>query len=264
VISTDKVKKAFAKSAKNYSKHSSLQNDVSKILLEDYAPSQVAGKILDVGCGAGFTALTAMAKWPGAEITAVDVARGMAVETRRNGIKNVVTGDAASLPFKQNTFNGVISSLAFQWIVREDADFFKRLSSVIQGGGFLSFSMMAEGTLAELRKAYGEACLECTGREATFPKFPDASFTAKLIRGAGFVVEKADYRLIKRGYKNADELFTALKGLGAAAPARPANAPRRDILKKTRELYPSHGGLITASYNVAYFACHKPIGENEK
>jgi hypothetical protein len=56
-----------------------------------------------------------------------------------------------------------------------------------------------------------------------------------------------------RRYAGPDELFAALKGTGAAAAGRPENAPRRDILAKTRRYYPASGGGITATWEIAYF-----------
>ncbi|MBI3794501.1 MAG: methyltransferase domain-containing protein [Nitrospinae bacterium] len=255
MISTGKVKRSFAKSAKNYSVHSSLQNDVSSVLVREFAPKSATGKILDIGCGSGFTGLAGAAKWPSAQITGVDLARGMAAEARRNGVKKVVAGDAALLPFKAGAFDGALSSLAFQWIIGGRDGLFDGIFRALRHGGFLSFSMMAGETLAELRKAYDEACVQCTGKKASFPSFPDESKTAEMIKEAGFSILRSESRKILRGYKNVDGLFATLKGLGASAPARPANPPRRDVLQKTRTLYPTNDGTITATYEIIYFWC---------
>jgi malonyl-CoA O-methyltransferase len=253
MIKAVNVKKSFAKSAGDYEKYAGLQNETSRALLENFAPDGAPRRILDVGCGSGFTSLAAREKWPEADIVAIDFAPPMSAEAKRNGVKKVATADAVLLPFKPAVFDGVVSSLAFQWILNAEPDFLRGLLAVIKKGGFLSFSLMAEGTLAELRNAYSEACVECTGQKAFFPPFPKEADVLGLLQKAGFAEIRSELRTAKRGYKNVDELFAVLKGVGASAPARPSNPPRRDVLQKTRSLYPAAGGMITATYEIGYF-----------
>jgi malonyl-CoA O-methyltransferase len=257
MISALKVKKSFAKSARDYARHAGLQNETSKLLLEKFAPAPAPKRILDVGCGSGFTALAALEKWPGAGVVAVDFAPPMAAEAKRNGIRMVAAADAVSLPFKPGAFDGVVSSLAFQWIFNAEPDFLAGLKAVVRKGGFLCFSMMADGTLAELRKAYSEAYLQCTGQNAIFPPFPDEATVVSHMRKAGFAKIKSERMTVVRSYKNVDELFGILKGIGATSAARPSNPARRDVLQKTRSIYPSSGGIIKATYEICYF-----YGEN--
>lgn len=254
MITTTNVKRSFAKSAKRYSLHAGLQMETSRSLVEWFAPDAPPKRVLDVGCGPGFAALAAMEKWPGAEVVAMDLAPEMAAEAKSGGLRRVVAADAVFLPFKPGVFDGVVSSLALQWIIGGAPDFFKNLSAAMKKGGFFCFSLMAEGTLAELRSAYAEACRQCTGKNAVFPSFPDESKTSELLREAGFERVRFERRTVKRGYKSVDELFTALKGVGATAPARPSNPPRRDVLRKTKSLYPSSGGMISATYEICFFS----------
>ncbi|MBI3581373.1 MAG: methyltransferase domain-containing protein [Nitrospinae bacterium] len=254
MITTINVKRSFAKSAKRYALHAGLQLETSRSLVEWFAPDAPPKRVLDVGCGPGFAALAAAEKWPGAEVVAMDLAPEMAAEARRGGLRRVVAADAAFLPFKPGVFDGVVSSLALQWVIGGAPDFFRELSASIKKGGFLCFSLMAEGTLAELRNAYSEACAQCTGQAAVFPSFPNEPKTSELLREAGFGRVRSERRTVRRGYKSVDELFGALKGVGATAPARPSNPPRRDVLRKTKSLYPSSGGMISATYEICFFS----------
>ncbi|MBI5178918.1 MAG: methyltransferase domain-containing protein [Nitrospinae bacterium] len=248
----EKIKRSFAKSAVSYARHAGLQREVSARLLRTAATYPVPRTVLDVGSGTGFTALEAARQWPLTRVAAADIAHPMARETRKSGIRLAVTADAAALPFKDGSFDAIISSLALQWVIVPDTEFFRQARALLMPGGFLCFSIMTAGTLAELRDAYGEACLQCTGRRADFFPLPDTDRVAEMMSGAGFQNIAVETQTVHRQYPSLDALFEMLKGIGAAAAGRPANPPRRDVLRKTREFYPSREGGIGATYEIAY------------
>ena len=253
MTAAEKVKRSFGKSARDYARYADLQRDVSDYLTRKFAPNPGAGKILDIGCGAGFTALSAQSAWPGSSVTGMDLAHPMAVEAKRNGVRDVATADAVSLPFKRGVFDAAISSLAFQWVGESEVGLYRGILDVLSDGGWLCCSLMTEGTLAELRRAYDEALIYCTGKSAVFPKFPSERETVGRLGEAGFTSIRSELRTVERQYENVGELFRVLRGIGASAPMRPANPPRRDVLQKTVDIYPASGGMICATYEVCYF-----------
>jgi len=255
-----KVKRSFSKSAKNYARHAGLQREVSGYLVRDFALCTAPRTVLDIGCGTGFTSEEAAQRWPTALVAALDIAYPMAAETRRNGTALAVAADAVALPFREGSFDVAVSSLAFQWLFSPGAGegLFHGISRVLKSGGTLCFSTLAPGTLAELRKAYDQACRQCTGRGADFLPMPDAQNIERMMANAGFAAMRFKSQTIRRPYENVDGLFEILRGIGATAPGRPQNPPRRDVLDKTRLLYPSTGGLIHATYEVQYFQGVKP------
>ena len=268
-----RVKLSFGRSAKDYAKHGRLQKEVSQYLVHVFVPpdggspdggspdeglpeagSPGAGsapRILDVGCGTGFTSVEIQAKWRDASLSAIDIAPEMAAQTKIAGIKNVAAGDAARLPFKASSFDLVISSLAFQWI-SHDERLFPAIARLLAPGGRLYFSTLGPGTLSELQQAYDQASRECTGKPALFRPMMGEDNLLELMARAGFVERFTMFKTMVRSYPSVQTLFKTLKGVGASMPGRPDNPPRRDVLKKTVEIYSSGNDPVEATYEVLY------------
>ncbi len=255
-----RVKQSFSKSAKSYAQNAGLQRDVSEHLIQRFARCRVPGAMLDIGCGTGFTTVEAARRWPMASIASLDIAYPMAAEAKRSGLRMALAADAVALPFRPGTFDAVVSSLAFQWLLSTHAGegLFHGISGVLKNGGTLFFSTMAPGTLGELRRAYDGACRECTGRGADFVPLTEAEEIGRMMANAGFSAIRTERQTVTRSYAGVDALFAMLRGIGATAPGRPQNPPRRDVLQRTRELYPASGGLIGATYEILYFQGEKP------
>ncbi len=250
---TEKVKKSFTKSAKSYKRHGSLQREVSRSLIKNFFPKGISSpkKILDIGSGTGFTSADAKRKWPSASITAIDIAEPMVAKTKSSGIPSSITADAIELPFKNRSFDMVVSSLAFQWIADYEK-LFLEIERVLKSGGLLLFSTIGPGNLLELRTAYDRACRECTGRPANFPEITNIENLAEKLRGTGFYDINWGQTTKSRNYEDVNDFFLALKGVGATAPRRPSNPPRRDIISKTVSYYPCSDGPINATYEIIY------------
>lgn len=71
------------------------------------------GKILDVGCGTGFSTKTIQEA--GFDVIGVDISEPMVRIAKEKGLK-VIKADFRKLLFKENEFNGIISISALQWI----------------------------------------------------------------------------------------------------------------------------------------------------
>lgn len=253
--STDKVKRSFSRSAKSYSEHGSLQKDISRYLVKVFVSPKISApkKILDIGSGTGFTSLEAKGRWKDAIITAVDIAAPMTAETKKAGILNAVNSDTTTLPFKDGTFDLIISSLAFQWI-DDNVGLFNELARVLKKGGNLVFSTLGPGTLAELHEAYDKACRECTGKPALFrPSLGKDNLISKM-QTAGFEDRFCMFQTVNQSYPSVNALFKTLKGTGAAMPGRPDNPPRRDVLQKTIANYAGSGGSVNATYELIYIS----------
>jgi len=256
---TTQVKKSFGKSVKSYAEHGSLQLEVSKKLFELFPLDGLHhSSILDIGSGTGFTSVQALNSSPSSSITAIDIAFPMSQETRQNGFALSLTADATALPFHDESFNAVVSSLAFQWIETNDLEkLYRSVYSVLEGGGTFEFSTTAIGTLSELRTAYDKACLHCTGKRAEFMETAEVDFIKEKLATVGFGnidIKKITHR---KEYGNVSLLFKALKGVGATLPGRPKNRPRRDVLEKAVEIYEQDGLPIKATYEISYIKCSR-------
>ncbi len=92
-----RIKKSFARGARTYARHAALQKEVSHRLVAEFAQlPEPPCRLLDIGCGTGFTSLDAANRWPAAHVCAIDIAMPMARESRNAGINAVAVADAAT------------------------------------------------------------------------------------------------------------------------------------------------------------------------
>lgn len=77
------------------------------------------GKILDLGCGVGYT--TAVYKLYGYDAVGIDVIPKMLEKAREKGLK-VMLGDMRNLQklFKKESFDAVVSASALQWLKEKE------------------------------------------------------------------------------------------------------------------------------------------------
>ena len=92
-------------------------------------------RALDVGTGTGAVARVLAERWPGAEVTGVDVSPGMIAEAGRLGAERYDVGDASKLPYADGSFDLVT--------LNNMIPFFDEVTRVAAPGGHVavSFSM---------------------------------------------------------------------------------------------------------------------------
>ena len=89
-------------------------------------------RALDVGTGTGAVARLLAERWPGAEVTGVDVSPGMIEEARRLGSERYEVGDAAALPFESGVFDLVT--------LNNMIPFFAELARITASGGHVAIA----------------------------------------------------------------------------------------------------------------------------
>lgn len=87
---------------------------------------------LDIGTGTGAVARLLSERWPDAEVTGVDVSRGMIAEARRLGSERYDVGDASALPYENAAFDLVTQNNMIP--------FFDELARVTAPGGYLAIA----------------------------------------------------------------------------------------------------------------------------
>lgn len=127
----------FGAAARHYDAHARFQQEVGQALLE-WMPDRLVGTDLtvsglDLGCGTGFF-LPQLANRCH-QLVGLDLAPGMLAQAAlRDSGARLLCGDAEQLPFADNTFDWVFSSLALQWCERP-AQAFGELLRVVKPGG---------------------------------------------------------------------------------------------------------------------------------
>lgn len=96
----------FSRSADTYDRWAVPQRECARRLVDLAKPE---GLILDVGCGTGFVSSYVRGK-----VVGVDLSGGMARRYRER-FGTAVVGDAEFLPFKDSSFDWVLSSFALHW-----------------------------------------------------------------------------------------------------------------------------------------------------
>jgi len=154
-IEKNAIANSFSKAADQYDEFARIQHVLAHELLK-LCPKQDKKSVLDLGCGTGYCLPELQKKYPQANITGGDLAPGMLQHAKSHYPQfNYEISDAENLPFENEQFDLIFSSLAVQWC----DDFSRVLSEAwrcLKPGGHLVLSNLAEGTLKELKQAWLE------------------------------------------------------------------------------------------------------------
>lgn len=203
------IANAFGRAAASYDQHARFQRDVANKLLERLPLSLVGQQVLDVGCGTGY--LTEKLLQRGAEVVALDLSDKMLDQARLRCGDQVTyyVGDAEALPFTDDSFDYVVSSLALQWC--EDLSIpIRELKRVCKGGGHVLFSTLAEGSLYELKQAWSFVDQYQHVKQFVSEKAIKIALAQSKCDGSQVDLAKMTY-----WYRSAFELMKDLKGIGA-------------------------------------------------
>lgn len=196
---TGRIAQDFSASASVYDDAALLQRRV----LAELAAEPQRGRVADLGCGTGALALL----WPEAEIFGFDIAHGMC-RVARARMPSVVA-DIQSLPLAGASVDGVVSSLALQWVERPE-DFFAEAFRVTRPEGWLRLATLLPGTLKELDQAYRHCGLPSPVLEFA----PRKALQAKLAASGWKTVREREVTMPTR-HGSLRGLLMHLKTLGA-------------------------------------------------
>ena len=154
-IEKEAIAKSFSRAADQYDEYARIQHVLAHELLK-LCPNQDKKNVLDLGCGTGYCLPELQEIYPQASITGGDLAPGMLQHAKSHYPQfNYEISDAENLPFENESFDLIFSSLAVQWC----DDFSRVLSNAwrcLKPGGHLVLSNLAVGTLQELKQAWLE------------------------------------------------------------------------------------------------------------
>ncbi|MGY4514669.1 malonyl-ACP O-methyltransferase BioC [Lysobacter sp. HA18] len=221
------VGRAFSRAATHYDEAAALQREVGTRLAESlpyYEDKALGGRmpqlVVDVGCGTGHGTALLQAKWPKAQVLALDLAPGMAHEAQRrlsakrglldfSGKPQVLRADASALPLRENSVDVLFSNLCLQWVEDLPAVFagFRR---VLKPDGLLLVSTFAQQTLIELREAFADA----DDAPHVSPFIDIARFGDALI-AAGFRDPVLDRDVFRLAQPDLPSIMRELRTLGA-------------------------------------------------
>ncbi len=146
----------FDKHAEAYSQSNAIKTIQKRITLRalELADWKKNAKILDVGCGPGFSMEVLIEK--GFETVGIDLSKKMIEEAKRKKL-NVKLADMRDIPFEDESFDGILSISALQWIERKDLkkvakEFFRVLKP--GGSAVIQFYPKSEKDMIAVGKAF--------------------------------------------------------------------------------------------------------------
>jgi malonyl-CoA O-methyltransferase len=152
-IAKSKIARSFGDAAAIYDQYAHVQRRLAEDLVNLCPLFNAGAKVLDLGCGTGFVAELLNRKNAELDLYLADLALPMVRQARLKLSFPALAADAEFLPFADNSFNGIVSSLTLQWC-RDLTPVARGARRILQPGGRLIFSTLGPGTLAELKNAW--------------------------------------------------------------------------------------------------------------
>ena len=261
-ISKRKIRRAFDRAADSYDEAAVLQKEVCSRLLEKLEYIKLSPRlILDAGVGTGEAIAPLMKRYKKSGLVALDLSERMLAKAPAHASllrkPERVCADIEHLPFCEDSFELIFSSLTLQWCNDMQATMVDILR-VLKPGGLLMFSTFGPDTLKELR-----ACWRQVDDAVHVNEFTDMHDVGDGLLQAGFADPVMEAETITVNYPSIDKLMSDLRAIGANATAeggRPGlTAP--SVLEKLRQAYEAYRAdkLLPASYEVVYGHAWKPV-----
>lgn len=266
-ISKRKIRRAFDRAADSYDAAAVLQKEVCSRLLEKLEYIKLSPQlILDAGVGTGEAVVPLMKRYKKSRLVVLDLSeRMLAKATCHGGLlrkPELVCADIEHLPFSEDSFELIFSSLTLQWCSDLQATMADILR-VLKPGGLLMFSTFGPDTLKELR-----ACWSQIDDAVHVNEFTDMHDVGDGLLQAGFADPVMEAETITVNYETTDKLMADLRAIGANATAEGGRAglTAPSVLKKLRHAYESYrvDNLLPASFEVVYGHAWKPAASQQE
>lgn len=256
--------KNWAASLPENEKYHYLREEVgSRVADRIYDIARTFPLALDVGCGRSHIA-EHLSKEVVERLVLTDVSEASLRQRRGSEIPlHCVMADEEFLPFKNDTFDLVVSSLSMHWI-NDLPGALRQIHQVLKPDGVFVAAMVGGETLYELRCSLQLAELE---REGGFS--PHVSpYTAvtdlgNLLGQAGFSMLTVDVDEIQVHYPSMFEVLCDLQGMGESncAWSRKPLLHRDTMLAAAsiyKEMYGKEDGSVPATFDILFMIGWKP------
>jgi len=214
--------------------------------------------ILDAGTGTGSAIPSLFARYKKAQVVTLDLSENMLYKANQHGnflrAPQPVCGDIERLPFADNSFDLVFSSLSMQWCNDLNAALLEA-KRVLKPGGLYVFTTFGPDTLKELRSSWSQV-----DASSHVNQFIDMHDIGDALLQDGFSQPVMEAEFLTLTYDSVEGLMHDLKAIGANVTASVSKEePSRGlggktILQRVRQNYEQYRqhGLLPATYEVIY------------
>jgi len=263
-IDIRQVRRNFSCHAEEYDRYAQVQKRVAARLLQLLpAPVAPGAMVLEVGTGTGEVARRLLTASPDTALVVSDLAHGMTTHAAASlGGVLAADADAEALPFRDGSFDLVLSSSVYQWLNDLPAAL-DEVARVLRPGGLFALAMYGERTLWELRETHRLAVRETGGSHPSHAHtFCAAAEVEKALDGAGLQALALFAEDEREWHPDVPALLRSLKKIGAqnASAGRPTGLASRGVMRRMESLYRQRFGQssgIPATYEVLYALAHK-------
>jgi len=266
------VRRAFDRAAEHYEQFAVLQNEVCNRLLEKLDIVKITPEfILDAGAGTGKAIPALFERYKKAQLVALDLSEKMLGKSSRHGgffrAPHLVCADIERLPFADDTFDLVFSSLSMQWCNDLNAALLEA-KRVLKPGGLFVFSTFGPDTLKELRYSWNKV-----DEFNHVNQFIDMHDIGDALLQDGYAEPVMEAEVMTVTYDTVDEIMYDLKAIGANVTAANAQGKRsrkgltgKSVLQTVRQAYESfrQDDVLPATYEIVYGHAWKPVQSDKK
>jgi NADH dehydrogenase [ubiquinone] 1 alpha subcomplex assembly factor 5 len=181
-----------------------------------------------------------------------------------NARRGDLVADEELLPFKEQSFDAILSNLSLHWVNDLPGALAQIRSSLKPDGLFLA-SLFGTGTLQELRTALMEAELaETGGASPRVSPFADLRDAAGLLQRAGFALPVADVDTVTVTYGDFLALLRDLRGMGETNILidRLKRPTRRTVFARAAAIYQDRfadaQGRLPATFQILFLTGWAP------
>lgn len=255
----------FDVAASAYANAAVVQREVGNRLLERFDVMRIAPEVvLDMGCGPGTHTGALVARFPNAQVIAVDQSpkmlelaappkRGLLARFSRAPRATALRADMRAMPLKFGSADVLWSNFSLQW-ASDLPTLFGEWNRVLRSDGVLMFTAPGPDTLKELRSAVASVESSDVIRSHTFTDLHDLG---DMLIHAGFADPVMDMEVITLEYADTKALWRDMRDQAAtsSAAARPRGlmTPRKlNAIEAALEHSRGSNGKIRISVEVVY------------